>query len=65
MKISLNQVYMYCTYIHTSVLPQIKLDKSRKLIITKDIPLTAFYESVLKMTYVDTEVLHAELSYRC
>lgn len=49
--------------IHTYVLPSTVDQQPRKLLITEDVPLNAFfYESVCNFCYVNTEVLHAGLS---
>lgn len=50
-------------HIHTYVVPQVAQDQSPKLLITEDVPLNAFFfESVLNMIYIETEVMHAALS---
>ena len=49
--------------IHTYVLPHIVTEKPRKLLITEDVALKAFFwDSVCNFAYVETEVLHAGLT---
>lgn len=49
--------------VHTYVLPCNSTDQPRKLLVTEDLPLTAFsLEMVLKSVYVNTKVIDAALS---
>ena len=49
--------------IHTYVLPQSIGEKARKILITEDIPLTAWYwEIVIEFLYIDVAILHSGLS---
>ena len=49
--------------LRTYVLPENTSGVKRKLLITEDIPLVAFfYECAIRITYIDVEVLHAGLT---
>ena len=58
---SLTLTYIFYQ-LHTYVLPRTSTEKPRKLLVTEDIILTAwFWSECCKLTYVEAEVLHAGL----